>query len=100
MKPEKLSAKVRSALIELARQRVSGKSICPSEAARRVQPEAWRDLMPMVHETAGELVLQGILQATQRGKTVNLAEARGPYRLIYISAESFTRTQDGRSDHE
>ncbi|MEO1293949.1 MAG: DUF3253 domain-containing protein [Pseudomonadota bacterium] len=59
----------------------SGKTICPSEAARAVSARDWRPLMPDVKRLAIALAEGGRLEATQRGEVVDLRASRGPYRL-------------------
>lgn len=72
----RLAATVRT----LLRHR-DGASICPSDAARVVGGEGWRDLMPMAREVAGELAVDGVVVVQQKGHAVDLATARGPIRL-------------------
>ncbi len=72
---------IRRELLRLAGERGPEKSFCPSEIARRVLPHAWRSLMPLVRQVAGQLVDEGRLTATQRGRTVHPENARGPIRL-------------------
>ncbi|MGY5883927.1 DUF3253 domain-containing protein [Modestobacter lacusdianchii] len=62
-------------------QRRPGTSICPSEAARAVDPEGWRELMPAARAAAGRLAAAGDVQVTQRGEVVDVATARGPVRV-------------------
>lgn len=69
------------AIVGLLDQRASGATICPSEAARRVDPESWRDLMPDARRVAAGLVDDGRIEMTQRGSVVDPATARGPVRL-------------------
>ncbi|SHG69039.1 DUF3253 domain-containing protein [Geodermatophilus nigrescens] len=61
--------------------RAPGATICPSEAARAVAPEDWRDLMPQAREVAGRLAARGEVEVTQRGAVVDVATARGPVRI-------------------
>ncbi len=56
-------------------------SVCPSEVARQVRPEAWRTLMPRVRAIAARLALAGELRATQGATEVDALTARGPIRL-------------------
>ncbi|MEM6973760.1 MAG: DUF3253 domain-containing protein [Pseudomonadota bacterium] len=72
---------IAAAILALLRARNPGVSICPSEVARRLRPSDWRPLMPQVRESAGRLVREGRLRATQRGKAVDPRTARGPIRL-------------------
>ncbi len=61
--------------------RSPGATICPSEAARAVDPEGWRELMPQARAAAGRLVERGEVEVTQRGAVVDVATARGPVRV-------------------
>jgi len=69
------------AIVDLLDHRAAGKTICPSEAARRVDPESWRELMPDARAAAARLVDDGTVEMTQRGTVVDPATARGPVRL-------------------
>jgi hypothetical protein len=62
-------------------QRRDGLTICPSEAARAVDPEGWRELMPAAREAAGRLAAGGDVEVTQRGEVVDVGTARGPVRI-------------------
>jgi hypothetical protein len=66
---------------ELLDQRRPGTTICPSEAARAVDADGWRDLMPAARAAAGRLVAAGQAEVTQRGEVVDVATARGPVRI-------------------
>ncbi|MDD7940150.1 DUF3253 domain-containing protein [Actinomycetospora lutea] len=74
---------LRDAIVDLLDHRAAGKTICPSEAARRVDPDAWRDLMPEARRVARRLVDDGTIEMTQGGEVVDPAAARGPVRLRY-----------------
>lgn len=65
----------------LLAQRSAGATICPSEAARAVGGDEWRDLMQPARDAAGELVDAGEVEVTQRGEIVDVATARGPVRI-------------------
>jgi hypothetical protein len=62
-------------------ERRAGTTICPSEAARAVDPEGWRELMPAARAAAGRLAAGGQVEVTQRGEVVDVATARGPVRI-------------------
>lgn len=60
----------------------SGKTICPSDAARALGgDDGFRALMEPVRETARAMVARGDLQVTQSGEVVDPATARGAIRL-------------------
>jgi hypothetical protein len=70
-----------TAIDDLLDQRAAGKTICPSEAARRVDPEGWRDLMEPARRAARRLVEAGTVEITQQGRVVDPSTAKGPIRL-------------------
>ena len=74
-------AALERAITELLDQRATGRTICPSEAARRVDPENWRPLMEPARRVAARLVEAGEVEMTQQGQVVDPATARGPVRL-------------------
>jgi len=73
--------RAREAILELLRERDPGKTICPSEAARRLDGERFRELMPTVRAEAARLVDEGLIDVTQRGEVVDPHTARGAIRL-------------------
>ncbi|TWT43339.1 DUF3253 domain-containing protein [Botrimarina hoheduenensis] len=79
--PDKLAEQLEVAMLALLAHRGVGKTICPSEAARRVQPDDWRPLMDLTRTVACQLIDQGRLVATQRGIAVDLVNVHGPIRL-------------------
>jgi hypothetical protein len=66
---------------ELLAQRDEGKTICPSDAARALDPEDFRPLMEPVRRVARDLAARGELEVTQKGRVVDIDTARGPIRL-------------------
>jgi hypothetical protein len=68
-------------ILELLSQREPDKTICPSEVARSLDEENFRDLMPTVREAAGDLVAEAAIDVTQGGEVVDPKSARGPIRL-------------------
>lgn len=55
-------------------------TICPSEVARAIAPDAWRPLMDAVRAAAVALAARGAIVVTQRGRPVDPATATGPIR--------------------
>jgi hypothetical protein len=70
-----------AAIMELLSRRGPGKTICPSEAARLIDPSAWETLMDKARSAARRMVDRGEIVITQRGKTVDPAQVKGPIRL-------------------
>ncbi len=61
--------------------RAADATICPSEAARAVGGEDWRDLMEPARRAARRMVDAGDVEITQRGAVVDPSTARGPIRI-------------------
>lgn len=70
-----------TAIRDLLASRAGTATICPSEAARRVDPEGWRDLMEPARMAARRLVAAGEVQIVQGGRVVDPSTARGPIRI-------------------
>lgn len=70
-----------SAILDLLGGRSAGATICPSEAARAVDPEGWRDLMESARRAARRLVAAGAVEITQSGRVVDPSTAKGPIRI-------------------
>jgi hypothetical protein len=68
-------------IIRLLESRDEGKTICPSDAARDLDAERFRELMPTVRSAARDLVAAGRIDVTQSGRVVDLDNARGAIRL-------------------
>lgn len=77
-----MSTRLREAILELARERGPDKTICPSDAARAIGGDDWRDLMDDARETARDLARAGQVQITQKGEVLDPdATWRGPIRI-------------------
>jgi hypothetical protein len=74
-------SELESAISSLLAERDPGNTICPSEAARFVGGDDWRELMPAAREAAARLAARGEIVVTQRGEVVDALAARGPIRL-------------------
>jgi hypothetical protein len=68
-------------ILELLAALPPGKSISPEEAARAMDPEAWRRQLGQVRATAIGLARQGRLVITRHGKPADPDSFKGVYRL-------------------
>lgn len=68
-------------ILGLLATRARGATICPSEVARALGDDGWRERMGPVREAARRLVHQGVLDIVQGGHVVDPSTARGPIRL-------------------
>jgi hypothetical protein len=75
---QRLEASIRA----LAEHRGRSSSICPSDAARAVGGEGWRELMDDARTAARQLARSGDVELTQRGAAVDPdGEWSGPIRI-------------------
>lgn len=70
-----------AAIRSLLQQRARGATICPSEAARVVDPADWQPLMEPARAAARRLVATGEVVITQGGRVVDPSTAKGPIRI-------------------
>jgi hypothetical protein len=68
-------------ILDLLATRARGATVCPSEVARALGEDGWRERMEPVREAARRLVQQGVLDIVQGGRVVDPSTARGPIRL-------------------
>jgi hypothetical protein len=76
-----VDARLEAAILDLLGKRAPASTICPSDAARAVRPEGWRDLMEPARRAARRLVADGSVVVTQGGRVVDPATATGPIRI-------------------
>lgn len=79
--PDLTGRRLEEALGRLIDARAAGASVCPSEAARDVDPEGWRALMDDTRAAAARMAARGEVEVTQGGRAVDPASARGPIRV-------------------
>jgi len=76
-----VGARLQRTIGELLDQRRPDASICPSDAARALSPDHWRDLMPAARSAAGRLAAAGEVEVTQGGAVVDVGTSHGPVRV-------------------
>jgi len=75
-------ARVTQAILALLSSRAPGATVCPSEAARALEPSDWRSLMSRVRTAARELARSGVLEIRQGGIPIDPnGEFHGPIRI-------------------
>lgn len=72
---------IEAAIFDRLAERDPGKSICPSEVAKDLQPEGWQRMMGRVRGVAVGLARQGRLVITKKGKPVDPDDFKGVIRL-------------------
>jgi len=79
---EDVNQRLRTTILELARQRGPDKTICPSDAARAIGGDDWRELMDDARNVARDLAREGLVDVTQKGDALDPDAAwRGPIRI-------------------
>ncbi|MFE1646017.1 DUF3253 domain-containing protein [Microbacterium sp. P01] len=68
-------------ILRLLGERAATSTICPSDAARAIGGEEWRDLMEPARRAARRLVASGDVRITQKGALVDPSTAKGPIRI-------------------
>jgi len=81
LEPPAATRALEAAIVDLLRRRAGGTTIGPSEAARHVDPDGWRDLMESARSAARRLVASGEVVVVQRGRVVDPSTAKGPIRI-------------------
>jgi hypothetical protein len=76
-----MDVRLEATILELLAARAATSTICPSDAARAVGDENWRDLMEPARRAARKLVDAGEVEITQGGSVVDPATAKGPIRI-------------------
>jgi len=68
-------------ILSVATQRGTDKSTCPSEIARMLFPNDWRNHMKEVVDVAIDLHTQGVVVITQKGIPIDVNHIKGPIRI-------------------
>jgi hypothetical protein len=71
---------LQDAILQLIEAR-SGKTICPTDAARLAGGDSWRRLLPAVRQAAVHLARSGAIAIYRHGKPVDPDRFKGVYRL-------------------
>lgn len=77
-----VAKRLRAAILALARHRGPTSSICPSDAARAIGGDDWRELTEQGRTIAFKLARDGDVEITQRGSMIDPDRpSRGPIRI-------------------
>ncbi|MGF0313544.1 DUF3253 domain-containing protein [Rhodococcus sp. IEGM1428] len=74
---KELEGKIRTLLDARSRDA----TICPSDVARALSDDGWRELMEPVRRAARRMVDAGEVEITQKGSVVDPSTAKGPIRI-------------------
>ena len=74
-------SEIEAIILRLAAERGAGKSICPTEAARALDPDGWRGRLAGVRRAAVALAKDGRIAILRKGKPVDPDDFKGVYRL-------------------
>lgn len=76
-----LDRELEGAIRKTLASRAATSSMCPSEAAKAVGGDEWRELMEPARRAARRLVAAGEVEITQGGRVVDPSTAKGPIRI-------------------
>lgn len=87
-----------AAIRELTQDRGAGKSICPSEAARKVAndcgtPDNWRWMMKPLRGIAQDMARRGEIVILRKGRPIPPEELRGVVRLALTPKPGMERRE-------
>lgn len=83
--PKSVEQRLTESILELLAARAATSTICPSDAARAVGDDSWRELMELARAAARKLVAAGDVEITQGGVVVDPATAKGPIRIRKVA---------------
>ncbi|MES2829832.1 MAG: DUF3253 domain-containing protein [Bacteroidota bacterium] len=78
--------KISRTIIAVAEQRGPEKSTCPSEIARMLFPEDWRNHMKEVVDVAIDLNNKNKVIITQNGVPIDVNHIKGPIRIKTVKS--------------
>lgn len=90
------SRELAQAILSTVEERAPAGTVCPSEVARSLWPDEWREQMDTVRQAAWQLCAAELLQITQRGRPVPLSSSTGPIRLQARSTMPLSAPFPGR----
>jgi hypothetical protein len=76
-----IDLRLQQTILELLAARPPSASICPSEAARAIDPTNYDALMEPARRAARRLVARNLVVITQGDRVVDPSTARGPIRI-------------------
>ncbi len=79
-----IDLRLEQTILQLLDARASTATICPSEAARAIDPANFDALMEPARRAARRLVAQNRVVITQGGRVVDPSTARGPIRIRLV----------------
>jgi hypothetical protein len=77
-------SRISETILSMAEQRGPEKSTCPSEVARMLFPDDWRDHMKEVVDEAIDLHNQSKVVITQKGQPIDVNHIKGPIRIKIV----------------
>jgi hypothetical protein len=79
---------IEKAILTMAADRGTDKTICPSEVARAMFGENWRAEMQTVRDAAFNLATQNKVSVMQKGEKVDPENFKGPIRIQILKAKN------------
>lgn len=89
-----MSARIEETILALTTARGHERSICPSEAARVLDPVAWQSQMTAVRRAAIRLAEAGRIDILRKGRPIDPATVKGVIRLRIRPPSTQEPTED------
>ncbi|MAI24636.1 MAG: hypothetical protein CMN75_01270 [Spirochaeta sp.] len=83
-KIRKIDQALENKILELLESEPRGGSVCPSEAARELDPRGWKSLLEPARCAARRLESKGKIHMKQKGQNINPSTAKGAIRLFKV----------------
>jgi hypothetical protein len=80
-KVDDMDRRLEQTIDDLLDARAVTSSICPSDAARAIGGDDWRDLMEPARRAARRMTARGEVEITQGGSVIDPSTAKGPIRI-------------------
>jgi len=80
-----MPASIADKILQMAAERGTEKTICPSDVARQMFPDDWRKHMDEIRKEAIALQKQGKVLITQKGIPIDTNNIKGPIRIKIVS---------------
>lgn len=81
---KKSKQEIKGRILSLTKKKGPAKSVSPSQVARDLFADVWRDHLDEVRNMAGELQSEKMISITQDGKPVDIKKTQGPIELTIL----------------
>ena len=101
-----MSGSIEETILDLLQNRKDGRSICPTDVAKALDPDGFQRKLGLVKAAAVGMARRGGLWITRKGKPVNPEKFKGVYRLklpepgVVLDFSADLSGEDGAGEEE